>query len=444
MILDHLDIGIFTVNRGGYTTFFNSAAEKISGYHRRQVLGRPCSVIFGNNRLQEQDLLKQSMKRGESLVNINTFITTPNEEIVPVRTDYIPLYNDHGNIVGCITTIQDMTLSHQFNQVVSNRYSFHSMIGKDPVMQKIFKTAEVVAKSDVTLLIEGATGTGKDLLAKIIHSTSNRSKHPFVKINCAALPEGLLESELFGYIKGAFTGATRDKPGRFQEADQGSIFLDEIGDLPLSLQAKLLRVLEDQEFYPLGSRHTMKVDVRIISATNQRLEKLVEKRKFREDLLYRLNVMQIHLPPLKERPDDIPLIIRHILRKLCSTKGITSHEISKRTLTLLLNYDYPGNIRELQNILEHALIVCQGQIIEPEHLPLSLHHRFPNLITEKPLEEEIADSHLKMMYPGERETILKLLRSHKWHKSKTARALGVNRTTLWRKMKRLNINSQNE
>ncbi len=439
-ILDNLDIGIFTVNRGGYTTFFNTAAEVISGYNRRQVLGRPCAVIFGKKDSKEPGLLKESMTLGESRSNSECEIITPQGETVPIRANYIPLHSDQGKIIGCIATIQDLTLSHQFKEVVKNRYTFHSMIGKAPVMQKLFNTVQVVAKTDATILIEGATGTGKDLLAKIIHSAGSRADKPLVKVNCAALPETLLESELFGYIKGAFTGADRDKPGRFQEAHQGTIFLDEIGDLPLALQAKFLRVLEDKEFYPLGGRKTKKVDVRIISATNLGLEKLVEAKKFRQDLFYRLNVMHLELPPLKNRRDDIPLIIRHIVRKLCSARAIPSHEISKAAMKMLLNYDYPGNVRELQNILEHALIVCQENIIEPEHLPLSLQKRLSAATADEVIKDKaVQKMSLKSADAKERETILKMLNLNNWQKTKTAKALGIDRTTLWRKMKTLDI-----
>jgi transcriptional regulator with PAS, ATPase and Fis domain len=306
------------------------------------------------------------------------------------------------------------------------------MIGKSPAMQKVFEMIPVLAQSDATVLIEGPTGTGKDLLAKIIHSASRRKDKPLVKINCAAIPETLIESEVFGYAKGAFTGADRDKPGRFEEADGGTILLDEIGDLPLGLQAKLLRVLEDKEFYPLGSRHTRKVDVRIISATNRDLETLIAARQFREDLFYRLNVVRLQLPPLRERRDDLPLLIRHALRKLCAARGANLPEISQSALQVLLNYPYPGNVRELENILEHALIICREGPIEFKHLPDDV-----RLAADR--RTRTPKVHRNGALPREARVIREALRRHDNHKGRAARALGIDRTTLWRKMKRFGI-----
>ena len=303
-------------------------------------------------------------------------------------------------------------------------------------MQKIFEIVPVVAASDATVLIEGPTGTGKDILAKVIHNSSKRSKKPLVKVNCAALPDNLLESEMFGYVKGAFTGAENDKPGRFQEADGGTIFLDEIGDLPLSLQAKLLRVLEDKEFYPLGSRKTTRVNVRIISATNQNLAQLVREKRFREDLFYRLNVMRLDLPSLKDRRGDIPLLISHILKRLCATRDTNVEKISNDALEVLLNHEYPGNVRELENIIEHALIVCQGKIIERHHLPLALQQGLPSHLPDE--EKQSFDKEIEY---SEKALILDALQKHNWKKGKTASALDMNRSTLWRKMKKYNISA---
>lgn len=433
-VLDALDIGIFTVNRGGYITFFNSAAEKITGYRRHQILGRLCVMLFGQNKIVDSDLLKKSMNDGIVRTNTNGSIITREGADIPVKTDYIPLQSETGKITGGVVTIHDLTLARQFDQESGRRYTFHNMLGKDPEMQKIFDKVKAVAKTDVTVLIEGETGTGKDLLVKAIHSAGTRAEMPLVKVNCAAIPDNLLESEMFGYVKGAFTGAFQDKPGRFQEADRGTIFLDEIGDLPLSLQAKLLRIIESQEFYPLGSRYSVKVDVRVISATNRNLGKLALKGLFRQDLFYRLNVIRIELPTLKKRRADIPLLINHILHKLCAAKSEDLPDISQKAMELMLNHDYPGNIRELENILEHALIIARSGTIEPDDLPDYLQHpvSMSNQVSLSEIFERDEDIR-------EREKLLQTLRIYNWHRGNSASALGIERTTLWRKMKKYGL-----
>ena len=434
IILDNLDLGVLTVDRGGHITFFNNRAETITGFNRGDVLGKSCSMIFGKTASQDLLLLNETIADGRARSTTEGEIKTRDGQAIPMRANYMALKNEDGRIVGGLATIADLSLKYQFNSEIRGRYTFYDMVGKDPAIQKIFEIVPVVASSDATILIEGPTGTGKDVLAKVIHNASQRSKKSLVKVNCAALPDNLLESEMFGYVKGAFTGAEKDKPGRFQEADGGTIFLDEIGDLPLSLQAKLLRVLEDKEFYPLGSRKTTKVDVRIISATNQNLEQLVAEKRFREDLFYRLNVMRLDLPPLKDRRGDIPLLISHILKRLCATRDTMVEKFSNDAMEVLLNYDYPGNVRELENIIEHALIVCQDKIIERIHLPLSLQDGISSPLPEeekRPFDREIEFS--------EKTLILDTLRKYNWNKGKTASALDINRTTLWRKIKKYNI-----
>jgi transcriptional regulator with PAS, ATPase and Fis domain len=354
---------------------------------------------------------------------------------IPIRANYMALRNEKGMIVGGLTTFHDLTLVQQLKQAMRDRYTFHDMIGKSPAMQKIFEMINVVAATDATILIEGATGTGKDLLAKVIRSASPRFDKPFVKVNCAAIPDNLLESEMFGYVKGAFTGAERDKTGRFQEADGGTIFLDEIGDLPLALQAKLLRVLEDKEFYRLGSRHTVKVNVRIISASNRDLENLVAKRLFREDLYYRLNVFRITLPELKDRRVDLPILIGHIIRRLSAAGDSRLPEVSEKVMEILLNYNYPGNVRELENILEHAMIICQEETIQARNLPEYLQVR---RTTRKPPARRSFRA-LQDSENEERAKIISLLKQHNGHRSETAKALDIDRTTLWRKIKKYEI-----
>ncbi|MBW2064035.1 MAG: sigma 54-interacting transcriptional regulator [Deltaproteobacteria bacterium] len=435
-ILDSLEIGIFTTTRGGHITFFNRRAEAITGFDRKDILGKPCSVILEGKAARGKKFLDQSIRDGRPRSVRKLLLRKRAGENIPVEANYMALKNDRGAIIGGLVTIQDLSLIDRLSREISKRYTFDDMVGKSPPMQRIFEVISVAAPTDTTLLIEGPTGTGKDLLAKIVHNSSKRADKAFVKVNCAALPEGLLESEMFGYLKGAFTGADQDKPGRFQEAEGGTIFLDEIGDLPLTLQGKLLRVLEDREFYPLGSRRTTKVDVRIIAATNQDLEDLVARKKFREDLFYRLNVIRVQLPALKERKGDIPLLIEHLLKKLSLLKGRNIPRISGEAMEILLNYEYPGNIRELENILEHAIIICQGDIIEPRHLPLFLQDKAHR---PEPSDLTIAADLRGTLQEGEKRRIYEVLSRHNWNRSKAARELNINRTTLWRKMRKYKL-----
>ena len=435
LILDNLDIGVFTVNRGGHITSFNSMAETITGYQRQEILGQHHAKLTGCNLPGQICSLAESIESGETLANLHRQLFTKDGRKLPIRANFMALRNEAGDTIGGLETFQDLSLIQQLNRAISNKYTFADMIGKDGVMQQIFEILPVVADSEANVLVVGPTGTGKDLLAKIVHNASRRKDKPFVKVNCAALPDNLLESEMFGYVKGAFTGADRDKPGRFQEAEGGSIFLDEIGDLPLPLQAKLLRVLEDKEFYPLGGRELCRVDVRIIAATNQIVEELVREKRFREDLFYRLNVMRLELPPLKERRGDLPLLISNFLKQYNITKGAAVSKIAEDAMEILLNYNYPGNIRELENIIEHACVLCQGEVIERRHLPMYLQ------TSSAQREGEIIASPDAAGARGqwERQRIVEVLTEHSWHRQKAAKALGMDRTTLWRKMKKYDI-----
>jgi len=436
IILDNLDIGVFTVSLDYYLTFFNKKAEKISGYDRREVLGKPCATIFKGEASEDFCALAETVRNGITRSRRGKMITR-HGETVPIHVSYMALRNEKETIVGGLATFHDLTLVYQLDQAISDRYTFNDMIGKSPAMQRTFERVHAVASTDATVLIEGQTGTGKDLLAKAIHSDSRRADRQMVKVNCAAIPESLLESEMFGYVRGAFTGADQDKPGRFQEADGGTLFLDEIGDLPLPLQAKLLRVLEEKVFYPLGSRRIMKADVRIITATNRNLRELVGKQLFREDLYYRLNVFRIELPALKDRRLDIPLLIRHIIRRLCAARNDRVIDLSGHAMEILLNYDYPGNIRELENILEHALIVCRDNLIQqndfPEYLQNPIERRGNTPAGFSPAEETDEQ---------ERVNILRVLRENSWNRRKTAASIGIDRSTLWRKMKKLGLKFQ--
>jgi PAS domain S-box-containing protein len=434
IILDNLDVGIFTVDRGGVVTFFNTAAEKISGFGRQEVLGRPCAAIFHGETARNWELLKETITSGNPGSGIESRMITREGVAIPIRVTYLPLRNEKGIVVGGLATFSDLTLVHQLSQVIQDRYTFHDMVGKSPAMQRVFENVQVVAKTDATVLIEGPTGTGKDVLAKVLHSASRRSEKPLVKVNCAAIPDTLLESEMFGYVKGAFTGAEHDRIGRFQAADGGTIFLDEIGDLPLGVQAKLLRVIEEKVFFRLGTSQTTTVDVRIISASNQGLARLVARKRFREDLYYRLNVFRIELPSLKDRPEDLPLLIGCILRRLCTSKSITPPEISGNAMQVLLNYAYPGNIRELENIIEHALILCSESTLRRKHLPDYLRQR-PQASSTKSEKAEASGS-------SERTRILSELRRHNGNRSLAARSLGMDRSTMWRKMRKYQLDDR--
>jgi PAS domain S-box-containing protein len=439
MILENLDIGIFTVNRGGHITFINPRAEKMTGFRREEILGTPCSKLLDpTSHAGDFLLLQEAIGQGKSLTNPKGRMRIASGERIPIRATYMALRNEKGAIVGGLATFDDLSVIEALQNAVQDSYTFYDMIGKDAVMQQVFHLARVVANSDATVLIAGETGTGKDLLAKIIHGASRRAHRPLIKVNCAAMPDTLLESEMFGYERGAFTGADRSKPGRFQDADGGTLFLDEIGDLPLSLQAKLLRVLEDQDFYPLGSRNPVKVDVRIISATNRNLAEMVRNGQFREDLFYRLNVLRIEMPPLRRRPSDLPILIRSILKRLCAQNQKAEKSIAAKAMDILLNYGYPGNVRELENILEHAVILSEEETISPEHLPEYLKagrtEEFP-APQERPADVGTgADS----------AELIAILRQNRWNVSKSAAAMGLNRTTLWRRMKKLGIGIRRE
>jgi two-component system, NtrC family, response regulator HydG len=433
IILDNLDIGVLTVDRGDHISFFNTMAERITGYSRTELLGKACTKVFGAHFGTDFKKAPELLEDGNGHIRVETDLTTREGQRIPIQASYVPLKNEEGSVVGGLTTISDLSLQYHYKSAIRGQYTFFDMVGRHPEMQKIFEIIPVIAASDATVLIEGPTGTGKDLLAKIIHNASERADQKLIKVNCASLPDNLLESEMFGYVKGAFTGADRDKPGRFQLADGGTIFLDEIGDLPLPLQAKLLRVIEDREFYALGSRQTTHVNVRILSATNQNLKRLAEEKKFREDLFYRLNVMRLELPALKDRKSDLPLLIEHILKRICTTKNASVSRIDEAAMEVLLNYDYPGNVRELENILEHALIICCGDTIEKKHFPLWL---LKSSSAHHPDDDESGAARRAW---NEKERIIDTLRRYRWNKSHTARALNMDRTTLWRKMKKYRI-----
>jgi transcriptional regulator with PAS, ATPase and Fis domain len=349
-----------------------------------------------------------------------------------VRISTALLKDDSGNIIGGVETFQDLSQIEQLQKELQARYSFEDIIGKSSEMRKLFELLPQIADSSSTVLIEGASGTGKELFAKAIHNLSPRKNHKFVAINCAALPDTLLESELFGYKAGAFTDARKDKPGRFLTANKGTIFLDEIGDISPATQVKLLRVLQERKIEPLGSIEPVSVDVRVVAATKKDLNHLVQDGTFRDDLFYRIRVVQINLPELCRRREDIPLLIDHLITKFNTIFSKDILRVTNEVMTTLMGYPFPGNVRELENILEHAFILCKGSVIEVHHLPPELHPAIPHDSGNR------ESTSLKTM---EKHIISDTLRRFEGSRKKTAQALGINPSTLYRKIKSLNIDT---
>jgi transcriptional regulator with PAS, ATPase and Fis domain len=377
--------------------------------------------------------LKRTMKEGKSFVSSATYIINNRQQRVPITVSTSPLKNEHGEILGGVETFRDHSLVEELRRELSGSFVVGDMVSRSKAMKKIFNILNQVAESDSTVLIEGDTGTGKELMAKALHSLSSRKDEPFVAINCGALPDTLLESELFGYKAGAFTNANKDKPGLFQAAGRGTIFLDEIGDTSAAFQARLLRVLEEKEFQPLGSVVKMKTDTRIITATNRDLGEMVEKGEFRRDLFYRINIIRFHLPPLRERMEDVPLLIERFITKMNRLRGRAISGIDREAMALLLAHDYPGNIRELENIVEHAFILCNEGAIGIDHLP-------SYLLQQKKSRQPLSDSSIATgVRATEAEIIGQALKQNGYNRLAAARALGIHKSTLFRKLKKLHI-----
>jgi len=335
--------------------------------------------------------------------------------------------------LGGVETFRDLSTIEELKKELSQKYTLGDIISKNHKIHEIFNILPNIADSDSTVLIQGGSGTGKELFAKAIHNLSRRKTKPFIKVNCGALPDTLLESELFGYVKGAFTDAKKDKPGRFALGNEGTIFLDEVGDMSPALQVKLLRVLQEREFEPLGSTSPRKTDVRIIAATNRDLSRLVNEGKFRDDLFYRLNVVKIELPLLRDRREDIPLLIDAFIQKFNAKMEKQVIGVSDEVMRTLMRYDYPGNVRELENIVEHAFVLCKGDRIVLGCLPKEFTKDQKEVMTIAPSKEETP------FQKAELEIIEKTLKKHDGNRIKTALELGLDRTTLWRKMKRYDL-----
>ncbi len=426
-ILESISDGVFTVDHEWRIMSFNRAAEQILGVDREDAIGKHCWEVFKANMCDEDCALKKTMKEKKSFTSSSTHITDCQNKLIPVSVSTSVLKDNDGNVLGGVETFRDHSQVEELKRQLSGKYQIGNMISRSKAMHDLFGILEQVARSDSTVLIEGETGTGKEVLARTIHELSERSEQPYVGVNCGALPDTLLESELFGYKAGAFTDARADKKGFFEAAGSGTILLDEIGDTSSAFQVRLLRVLEEKKFQPLGSTEQQDTKARVVAASNLNLENLVNNSLFRQDLFYRLNIITLKLPPLRDRKEDIPLLVEHFIDKMGESKNNLIKRINSDAMAVLLAHDYPGNIRELENIIEHAFVLCTDESIAENHLPSYLKKN--SIQTPSPASFEEA----------EKAAILSALEQNDHNRNKTAQALGIHKSTLFRKIKKLNI-----
>ncbi len=394
-----------------------------------EALGRPCCEVFRANVCESACMLRHTLETGQPVVNQAVAILRADGKEIPISISTALLKDETGEVIGGVETFRDLSLVEELRREIHRQYHLGDIISKSPLMQKIFALLPEIARSDSTVLIEGDSGTGKELVARALHNLSRRAKGPFVAVNCGALPDTLLESELFGHTAGAFTDARKDRIGRFALAEGGTLFLDEIGDISPALQVRLLRVLEERVYMPLGSSRSVKANVRIVTATHKDLAKLVEEGVFRTDLYYRINVVKLTLPGLAERKEDIPLLAQHFVDRFNRLKDKKIMGLSHETIKIFMHHDWPGNVRELENAIEHAFILCPSGLIQPQHLP---EHLRPEYASGPPLTgltlEEI-----------EKRALWEALERHQWRRMAAARELGIDKNTLRRKIKRLGL-----
>ena len=460
LILDSISEGVFTVDADFRITYLNAAARRITGLGTADAMGRRCFEVLRGSVCQSGCPLKRSIDTGEPQVDVEVKMLNTDMDTVPISVSTAAMRDPRGRLIGGVEVFRDISDVETLRRELSDRQSVGDIVGVSPAMREIFGQLEDVAESEVSVLIQGASGTGKELVARALHDRSPRRAAPFVRVNCGALPDTLLESELFGHVRGAFTDARRDRPGRFQQADGGTLFLDEVGDLSAAFQVKLLRALQEGEIQPLGGTEMLTVDVRILAATHRDLPRMIREGSFREDLFYRLAVMPLTLPPLRERREDIPPLIDRLVARLAARTGKPIRELSTSALTALMDHDYPGNVRELMNILERAFVLCHGRRIERRHLPPALVEPLSDAAGPwgsrwnpgrlKPSErtllaradagdgagprERATHGVGEVSAPGAR-ALIDVLEAHRWNRKATAETLGISRSTLWRRMK---------
>lgn len=430
-ILESISDGVFTVDREWCVTSFNRAAEEITGITREEAIGRHCSDVFRSSMCGASCPLKQTLRTGRPIIGRTGYFIDPHGERIPISISTAVLRDADGEVIGGAETFRDLTEVEALRQELEGKFRLGDMTSRSPLMQQVFEILPTIAASPSTVLIEGETGTGKELVARALHSLSPWSRGPFIAVNCGALPDSLLESELFGYREGAFTGAVRDKPGRFALASGGTIFLDEIGEISPALQIKLLRVLQERTYEPLGATASESADARVVTATNSDLADRVSRGLFREDLYYRVNVIRVELPPLRSRKEDIPLLTDQFISRFNRIQGKSVEGVSTEAMGLMMAHDWPGNIRELENIVERAFILCDSGEIGLTHLPSELTDAggITGPDTDIWTAHDILDT----------RTIRSALERNGFNRQATARELGIHKTTLYRRMHRLGI-----
>ena len=439
-ILDSISDGVFTVDLEWRVTSFNRAAERITGVRREEALGRPCCEVFRASICESRCALRSTIETGRPVVGRSVTILAADGREVPISISTALLRDGSGKVVGGAETFRDMSAIEELRRELRGEQGLLDMVAHSHRMKELLAVLPRIAESGSTCLVEGESGTGKELVARALHELSARRKKPFVAVNCAALPDALLESELFGHKAGAFTDARSDRQGRFAAAEGGTVFLDEAGDVSPAMQARLLRVLQEREYEPLGSSKTVKTDVRVVAATNRNLDELVAAGRFRQDLYYRIAVVRVRVPPLRERMEDVPPLVEHFVRKLNLRTGRDVAGVDRQALALLMRHDWPGNVRELENAVEHAFALAPGALIGPEHLPEKL--RGTMAVPSSEFRVSSSEPGTRNSEPGttleevEAQAIRRALERHGGRKADAARELGIDPSTLWRKMRR--------
>lgn len=430
IILDSITEGVFTVDRRWRIKSFNRAAEEITGIPRSRAIGQPCKDILRANICEGKCALAETIRTGEPIICKRVTLLDAKGQQKPINITTALLKDEEGNVIGGVETFRDLSRIEQLQKEIQRKYEVADIVSCSHRMRELFDILPGIAESSSTVLINGESGTGKELFARAIHSMSRRKRRPFVAVNCGALPDTLLESELFGYMAGAFTDAKRDKPGRFALAEGGTLLLDEIGDVSPAMQVRLLRFMQEKVYEPLGSVASVKSDVRVIAATNKNLTQLVKDGSFREDLYYRINIVKMEVPPLRDRMEDVPLLAAHFIERFNSLQGKEIAGITEGALACLMEHDFPGNIRELENIIERAFVLCHTGEIERSNLP-------PGICAVSTGDEPPSgqDSFRQM----EATFLMNALRRHNWNRTRTAEALGIHKTTIFRKIKALGL-----